>query len=124
MAAASPTGRRVRCRTGRRGAFAPDLCRRESQVRSRALWIALAVNAVMFAAEVIAGIAAGSASLQADAVDFLGDAANYAVSLGVAGMGLAWRARAAFLKGVMRLVFGSPEPRPSMRGSALSRVPK
>jgi Co/Zn/Cd efflux system component len=72
----------------------------------RALWVALAVNAIMFATEVIAGIAAGSASLQADALDFLGDAANYAVSLGVAGMGLAWRARAAIVKGVSLTALG------------------
>jgi len=65
----------------------------------RALWIALAVNAVMFAAEMAAGIAGGSKALQADALDFLGDSANYAISLGVAGMALAWRARAALLKG-------------------------
>jgi Co/Zn/Cd efflux system component len=65
----------------------------------RALWIALAVNAGMFLAEIIAGVAAGSASLQADALDFLGDAANYAISLSVAGMALTWRARAALLKG-------------------------
>jgi Co/Zn/Cd efflux system component len=65
----------------------------------RALWIALAVNAGMFMAEMAAGLAVGSASLQADALDFLGDAANYAISLGVAGMALAWRARAALLKG-------------------------
>src|SRR5215208_3383515 len=65
----------------------------------RALWIALAVNAGMFLAEIVAGVAAGSASLQADALDFLGDAANYAISLSVAGMVLAWRARAALLKG-------------------------
>lgn len=65
----------------------------------RALWIALAVNAAMFAGEIGAGVAAGSASLQADALDFLGDAANYAISLGVAGLGLAWRARAALVKG-------------------------
>jgi Co/Zn/Cd efflux system component len=64
-----------------------------------ALWIALAVNAAMFLAEIVAGVAAGSASLQADAIDFLGDAANYAISLGVAGMALTWRARAALLKG-------------------------
>lgn len=63
------------------------------------LWIALAINASMFLAEVVAGVAAGSASLQADAIDFLGDAANYAISLGVAGMALTWRARAAQLKG-------------------------
>ncbi|MGK6321057.1 cation transporter [Sphingomonas sp. DT-204] len=65
----------------------------------RALWIALAVNAAMFVAEIVAGVAAGSASLQADAIDFLGDAANYAISLGVAGMALTWRARAALVKG-------------------------
>lgn len=65
----------------------------------RALWIALAVNAGMFLAEMVAGVAAGSASLQADAIDFLGDSANYAISLWVAGMALAWRARAALVKG-------------------------
>jgi Co/Zn/Cd efflux system component len=69
----------------------------------RVLWIALAVNAVMFLAEIGSGIAAGSASLQADALDFLGDTANYAISLGVAGMVLVWRARAALLKGITLL---------------------
>ncbi|GGG52408.1 cobalt transporter [Caldovatus sediminis] len=72
----------------------------------RALWIALAVNAGMFLAELAAGVAAGSASLQADAMDFLGDAANYAISLGVAGMALAWRARAALLKGLSLAALG------------------
>ena len=71
----------------------------DSPAWRRALWIALAVNAGMFLAEIVAGVAAGSASLQADALDFLGDAANYAISLTVAGMVLAWRARAALLKG-------------------------
>jgi Co/Zn/Cd efflux system component len=66
----------------------------------RALWIALIVNAGMFLAEMAAGLAAGSSSLQADALDFLGDAANYAISLSVAGLALAWRARAALLKGL------------------------
>jgi Co/Zn/Cd efflux system component len=52
----------------------------------RALWIALAVNAGFFMTEIVAGAAAGSAALQAGALDFFGDAANYAISLGVAGM--------------------------------------
>jgi Co/Zn/Cd efflux system component len=69
----------------------------------RVLWIALAVNGVMFLAEIGSGIAAGSASLQADALDFLGDTANYAISLGVAGMVLVWRTRAALLKGITLL---------------------
>lgn len=72
----------------------------------RALWIALVLNAVMFSVEFVAGVNAGSASLKADALDFLGDAANYAISLGVAGMALAWRARAALLKGMSILLFG------------------
>lgn len=72
----------------------------------RALWIALAVNASMFVAEMIAGVAGGSKALQADALDFLGDAANYAISLGVAGMVLAWRARAALLKGATLAILG------------------
>src|SRR3954447_24159742 len=71
----------------------------DSPAWRRALWIALAVNAGMFLTEIVAGVAAGSASLQADALDFLGDAGNYAISLSVAGMALTWRARAALLKG-------------------------
>ena len=70
-----------------------------------ALWIALAVNAGFFLAEIVAGIAAGSAALQADALDFFGDAANYAVSLGVAGMAPGWRARAALVKGATLIAF-------------------
>ena len=72
----------------------------------RVLWVVLAINAVMFAVEVAAGLAAGSASLQADAVDFLGDAGNYAISLFVVGMALRYRAMAAFLKGATMGVFG------------------
>ena len=71
----------------------------------RALWIALTINAAFFVAEIVAGAAAGSNSLQADALDFFGDAANYAISLGVAGMALTWRARAAIAKGATMLVF-------------------
>lgn len=72
----------------------------------RVLWIALLLNLAMFAVEMFAGAAAGSRSLQADALDFFGDAANYAISLGVAGMALAWRARTAWIKGVTILLFG------------------
>jgi Co/Zn/Cd efflux system component len=72
----------------------------------RVLWIVLAINAVMFLVEIGAGLAAGSASLQADALDFLGDAANYAISLAVVGMALRYRASAALAKGVTMGVFG------------------
>lgn len=72
----------------------------------RVLWIALGLNAAMFAVEGVAGFYAGSRALQADALDFLGDAANYAISLSVAGMALTWRARTALLKGITIMAFG------------------
>lgn len=72
----------------------------------RVLWIALGLNATMFAVEIVAGVMAHSRSLQADALDFLGDAANYAISLGVAGLALQWRARSALVKGITILLFG------------------
>jgi Co/Zn/Cd efflux system component len=77
----------------------------DSPAWRRAVWIALVVNAGFFVIEIAAGAAAGSASLQADALDFLGDAANYGISLGVAGMALAWRARAALVKGATLVLF-------------------
>ena len=70
------------------------------------LWIALIVNAAMFVVEIGAGVQAGSLSLLADAVDFAGDALNYAVSLAVLASALAWRARAAVLKAVSMMGFG------------------
>jgi Co/Zn/Cd efflux system component len=72
----------------------------------RVLLMVLVINAVMFAIEVGAGFAAGSASLQADALDFLGDAANYGISLFVIGMSLRYRATAALAKGATMGAFG------------------
>jgi Co/Zn/Cd efflux system component len=72
----------------------------------RALWAVLAINGAMFLVEIGAGLAAGSASLQADALDFLGDAANYAISLFVVGMALRYRATAAMIKGLTMGAFG------------------
>lgn len=72
----------------------------------RALWIALAVNFVMFLVEFGASLRADSASLLADAVDFAGDAANYGLSLGALALGLRWQSRAALVKGVSMSVYG------------------
>jgi Co/Zn/Cd efflux system component len=84
----------------------PPPASNESAVHRRVLWTVLAVNAAMFLIEIGAGLAAGSASLQADALDFFGDAANYAVSLFVVGMALRYRALAAFAKGATMGAFG------------------
>ncbi|HPE61617.1 MAG TPA: cation transporter [Thiolinea sp.] len=70
------------------------------------LWLALLINAVMFGVEMLFGVWARSESLLADSLDFLGDAANYGISLWVLGMGLALRARATMLKAATMAVFG------------------
>jgi Co/Zn/Cd efflux system component len=72
----------------------------------RVLWVVLAINAAMFLVEIVAGLAAGSASLQADALDFFADAANYGISLFVVGMALRYRAMAALAKGLSMGAFG------------------
>lgn len=79
---------------------------RGNQPYRRVLWLVLAINAAMFFVEIGAGLAAGSASLQADALDFLGDAANYAISVSVVGMALRYRATAAMVKGLTMGAFG------------------
>lgn len=72
----------------------------------RVLWTALVLNTLMFVVEIVASQQAQSASLLADAVDFLGDAGNYSVSLFALSMGALWRARAAMLKGITMGLFG------------------
>lgn len=77
-----------------------------SAAYKRALWAVIAINGAMFLAEMGAGIFAESQALKADALDFLGDTATYAITLFVIGMPLVWRARAALLKGVSLGVMG------------------
>jgi Co/Zn/Cd efflux system component len=72
----------------------------------RILWIALIANGLMFLAEIVASAIGDSLSLQADALDFLADSANYGISLFVAGAALASRARASLIKGATMAVFG------------------
>lgn len=72
----------------------------------RILWIALIVNAMMFVVELYYGVAAGSVSLLADSVDFLGDAANYGISLWVLAMSLNTRAKASLIKAASMALFG------------------
>ena len=60
----------------------------------------------MAAVEVGSSLSAGSVSLLADAVDFVGDAANYGLSLAVLAMALQWRSRVALIKGWSMAAFG------------------
>lgn len=72
----------------------------------RRLWLVIALNGVMFFVEMIAGRAAGSLALQADALDFFGDAVTYGISLAVIGASLRVRSTAALAKGMSLLVMG------------------
>ena len=72
----------------------------------RVLWIALFANAAMFLVELAAAVFSGSSALAADAADFLGDSANYALSLGAIALGGAWVSRVALLKGLAMSVYG------------------
>jgi Co/Zn/Cd efflux system component len=83
----------------------PDTQQHDTRYR-RVLWAVLCLNAVLFLSEIVAGVAAGSVSLQADALDFLADAGNYGISLFVASRALQYRARAALAKGATMGIFG------------------
>ena len=72
----------------------------------RILWAVIFINAAMFFVEMSAGKLAGSQALQADALDFLGDALTYGLSLAVIGMSLKVRSIAALLKGLSLLFMG------------------
>ena len=72
----------------------------------RVLWLVILINAAMFVIEMGAGQLSGSLALQADALDFLGDATTYGLSLAVIGMSLRVRATAALIKGTSLLLMG------------------
>jgi len=79
---------------------------REDPLFRRVLWLALVGNGAMFAVELVASFISGSVSLQADALDFFGDAVNYGITLFVLGMALHVRAKAALFKSATMAVFG------------------
>ena len=70
------------------------------------LWIALLANLSMFLVELAASLHSGSTALAADAGDFLGDSANYALSLGALALGGAWTSRVALGKGIAMSCYG------------------
>ena len=72
----------------------------------RRLWAVIAINAVMFGVEMVAGQMAGSQALQADALDFFGDTLTYGLTMAVIGASLRVRASAALIKGFSLLAMG------------------
>ena len=66
----------------------------------------IAINGIMFFVEMYAGHQAKSQALQADALDFFGDAMTYGISLAVIGASLKVRASAALFKGISLALMG------------------
>ncbi|MEJ7934320.1 cation diffusion facilitator family transporter [Sphingobium sp. AN558] len=102
-------------RTGHYGAMADHCCASKGMElerlaqhagQRRVLQLVLAINAIMFIAEFGAGIVAGSTALMADAVDMLGDAVVYGLSLFALSRSDRWKAGAALAKGVFILAVG------------------
>ena len=77
-----------------------------SNAYKRRLWIVIALNATMFGVEMAAGRLAQSQALQADALDFFGDALTYGISLAVIGASVRVRTSAALAKGLSLAVMG------------------
>ena len=78
-----------------------------SEDYKRRLWLVIAINALMFVIEMTAGHFAQSQALQADALDFLGDALTYGLSLAVIGSSITVRSNAALFKGISLLLLGT-----------------
>jgi cation diffusion facilitator family transporter len=72
----------------------------------RVLILVLAINAVLFIVEAIAGFLAHSTALLADSLDMFGDALVYGFSLYVLWRSAESKAMAAMLKGTIMAVFG------------------
>lgn len=74
--------------------------------QSRVLILLLAINGVMFIAEIIAGIIGDSTALIADSLDMLADATVYAIGLYAVGRSLLVKAKAAHISGIFQIVLG------------------
>lgn len=72
----------------------------------KVLWISLILNFAMFLLENFQGILSHSLSLRADAIDFLGDSANYFVTLFVLNSALRTKATVSLTKAIFMFGFG------------------
>jgi len=78
----------------------------KDQEQRRVLILLLVINAVMFVAEIVAGIVGDSTALIADALDMLADASVYAIGLYAVGRSLLVKAKAAHFSGVLEVALG------------------
>ncbi len=80
----------------------------EAKRNKKALWIVFWIHFFMFFVVFVAGIMAESSALLADSLDFIGDAANYALTMFVMSRGVWLRASASIIKALTMLGFGIP----------------
>jgi Co/Zn/Cd efflux system component len=78
----------------------------DRNVFRKVLWIVFLINALIFVVEFGSAFFANSVSLQADALDFLADAATYGITLMVLGSSVRIRSSAALLKGLSMGILG------------------
>jgi Co/Zn/Cd efflux system component len=80
----------------------------DAKNNKKALYIVFWIHLFMFFIVLAAGIIAESSALLADSLDFIGDAANYALTIYVMSRGVMMRASASILKAITMLGFGVP----------------
>ncbi len=76
----------------------------DETAQAKTLWILLAINAVMFVVELIAGWLGQSAGLMADGIDMFADAAVYGVALYAVNKAPKFKQSAATLAGLLQLL--------------------
>ncbi len=74
--------------------------------QKRMLVVVFLINAILFIVEAVAGLLANSTALLADSLDMFGDSLVYGFSLYVLWRSAVWKAKAAFLKGMIMALFG------------------
>ena len=72
----------------------------------KVLGVVIALNLVGFAVVAVGGVREGSTALSANALDFIADAATYAISLWAIGKSVQVRSTAAIAKGASLVVLG------------------
>lgn len=84
----------------------PDLSHVTPAYKS-ALWVVVLLNVGYGVVEIVGGFLAGSQSVKADALDFIGDGAISFLGLIAVGWGLTARAKAALLQGIFLGALGA-----------------
>lgn len=79
---------------------------RDAEQRKVLVWL-LAINATMFAVEIVVGLLAQSTGVMADSLDMLADALVYATGLYAIGRSAAAKHRAAFWSGIFQVLLAA-----------------